>query len=176
PVREVLLGFSGVGPKVADCICLMGFGFGEVVPVDTHVWQIAKRDYGIKGLLDTKTLTPKHYEVVGKKFQEVFGDKAGWAHSVLFTADLKQFESRVTVTKSKKKTVIVKDDVKVVKMESEVVIEKEEKVEVGGKKRKVEVMSEIQVKDEVSVKKDAVPLDLLKRVKLDRRAKRKRVD
>ena len=39
-VREVLLGFTGVGPKVADCICLMGFGFLEVVPVDTHVWQV----------------------------------------------------------------------------------------------------------------------------------------
>ena len=45
-------------------------------------FQIAKRDYGIKGLPDTKTLTAKHYEVVGRKFREVFGEMAGWAHSV----------------------------------------------------------------------------------------------
>jgi N-glycosylase/DNA lyase len=43
--HEELLQLQGVGPKVADCVCLMGLGWGEAVPVDTHVWQIAQRDY-----------------------------------------------------------------------------------------------------------------------------------
>jgi N-glycosylase/DNA lyase len=34
--QEKLLGLQGVGPKVADCVCLMGLGWGEAVPVDTH--------------------------------------------------------------------------------------------------------------------------------------------
>ncbi len=34
--HEQLLQLQGVGPKVADCVCLMGLGWGEAVPVDTH--------------------------------------------------------------------------------------------------------------------------------------------
>jgi len=34
--HEALLELQGVGPKVADCVCLMGLGWGEAVPVDTH--------------------------------------------------------------------------------------------------------------------------------------------
>ena len=34
--HEQILELDGVGPKVADCVCLMGLGWGEAVPVDTH--------------------------------------------------------------------------------------------------------------------------------------------
>lgn len=34
--HEALLELQGVGPKVSDCVCLMGLGWGESVPVDTH--------------------------------------------------------------------------------------------------------------------------------------------
>lgn len=32
--HEKLLELQGVGPKVADCVCLMGLGWGESVPVE----------------------------------------------------------------------------------------------------------------------------------------------
>lgn len=46
--REALRQFVGVGPKVADCIALFGLAMDHVVPVDTHVWQIAVRDYQVR--------------------------------------------------------------------------------------------------------------------------------
>jgi N-glycosylase/DNA lyase len=79
--REALLRFSGVGPKVADCILLFGLGFGEVVPVDTHVYQIAVRDYGLKGSRDA-TVNRAMYAKVNDKLRGVWEDKAGWAHQV----------------------------------------------------------------------------------------------
>ncbi|RDA84204.1 hypothetical protein CP532_0275 [Ophiocordyceps camponoti-leonardi (nom. inval.)] len=88
--HTALLSLSGVGPKVADCVCLMGLGWGESVPVDTHVWQIAQRDYKF-GKTKSKTFSKVLYDAVGDHFRDIWGEYAGWAHSVLFTADLKPF-------------------------------------------------------------------------------------
>lgn len=91
--HEELLALTGVGPKVADCVCLMGLGWGESVPVDTHVWQIAQRDYKM-GKTKTKTFNKVMYDAVGDHFRSIWGSYAGWAHSVLFTADLKSFADK----------------------------------------------------------------------------------
>ena len=92
--HEELLTLQGVGPKVADCVCLMGLGWGEAVPVDTHVWQIAQRDYRF-GKGRHSSLTKATYDAVGDKFRSLWGKEAGWAHSVLFTADLRAFSERL---------------------------------------------------------------------------------
>ncbi|KAI8142827.1 DNA glycosylase [Fennellomyces sp. T-0311] len=104
--KEALMSLSGVGPKVADCVCLMSLDHPEAIPVDTHVWQIALRDYGFgkKG----KSLTAKLYDQVGDHFRNLFGEYSGWAHSVLFTADLRAFESRLRV--AKETNVVVKKE------------------------------------------------------------------
>ncbi|XP_064616017.1 N-glycosylase/DNA lyase-like [Liolophura sinensis] len=94
PYKETkteLMKLCGVGAKVADCVCLMSLDKAEAVPVDTHVWQIAARDYMPK-LKQAKSLTDKLYGEIGDHFRGLWGDYAGWAHSVLFTADLKQFK------------------------------------------------------------------------------------
>lgn len=44
--RAELLKIHGVGPKVADCICLFGLGHKEAFPRDTHVNDIISREYG----------------------------------------------------------------------------------------------------------------------------------
>lgn len=91
--HDELLMLTGVGPKVADCVCLMGLGWGESVPVDTHVWQIAQRDYRM-GKSKSKTFNKVMYDAVGDHFRSIWGKYAGWAHSVLFTADLRSFSDR----------------------------------------------------------------------------------
>lgn len=114
--HEKLLSLPGVGPKVADCVCLMGLGWGEAIPVDTHgndvpechilgstnglhmesVWQIAQRDYQF-GKGKHRSLTKATYDAIGDHFRSLWGKEAGWAHSVLFTADLRAFSSQVVI-------------------------------------------------------------------------------
>ena len=135
-----LLSLQGVGPKVADCVCLMGLGWGEAVPVDTHgkldhqtyyrdrlkliVWQIAQRDYSF-GKGKYRSLTSTTYNAIANHFRNLWGKEAGWAHSVLFAADLRalseQQKTKVEITEIKQETL----DEKL----GQVIIEKEVKLE-----------------------------------------------
>jgi N-glycosylase/DNA lyase len=92
-VHAALLDFPGVGPKVADCVCLMSLDQHEAIPVDTHVWQIAQRNYGFKGKGGTKTLSKQLYQAVGDHFRTLYQPYSGWAHSVLFAADLSSLQT-----------------------------------------------------------------------------------
>ena len=152
--RAALQELSGVGPKVADCVCLMGLGWGEAVPVDTHVWRIAVRDYGF-GHWRGKAMSGAIYDAVGMHFRELWGEEAGWAHSVLFTADLRAFEERAAGVVKDEEDVVVNAEEGEVKIEVKVkeeggVVVKEERAGVGNdksartpvKKIKVEVKEE----------------------------------
>lgn len=90
--RDALRALPGVGLKVADCVCLMSLDKSEAVPVDTHVWQISRRDYNCDAGSTQKTLTDKVYKDIGDFFRNLWGPYAGWAHSILFCADLKRFQ------------------------------------------------------------------------------------
>lgn len=80
--------------------CLMSLDHHEAIPVDTHVWQIALRNYGF-GKKQQKTLTSKVYDQVADHLRQIFGQYSGWAHSVLFTADLRSFADRLTEEEDK---------------------------------------------------------------------------
>ncbi|VVC24612.1 Helix-hairpin-helix motif,Helix-turn-helix, base-excision DNA repair, C-terminal,DNA glycosylase,HhH-GPD [Cinara cedri] len=89
--KELML-LPGVGPKVADCICLMSLDHLEAVPVDTHVFQIARENY-LPHLKKYKSVTQQVYNEIGDCFRKIFKKNAGWAHTVLFLDDLKTFKA-----------------------------------------------------------------------------------
>lgn len=86
-IKEELLAFDGIGPKVADCILLFGFNRFEVVPIDVHMWRIAKENYGAPHV---KNVSGKVYKQTAKRFVNKLGDHAGWAHSILYAASLRK--------------------------------------------------------------------------------------
>lgn len=67
-VHSDLVKIPGVGNKVADCVCLMSLDKLNAIPVDTHVFQMAKSYGFIKN--DTKnnsnSLSHTAYKVIGK--------------------------------------------------------------------------------------------------------------
>ncbi|ODQ48900.1 hypothetical protein PICMEDRAFT_18620, partial [Pichia membranifaciens NRRL Y-2026] len=79
---EFLRQFDGVGPKVADCVALMGCGRHDLVPVDTHVWNILKNSY-------KKEFNIWIYPFVKQFFRDFWGLKSGWAQAVVFAAEVK---------------------------------------------------------------------------------------
>ncbi|XP_076823848.1 N-glycosylase/DNA lyase-like [Clavelina lepadiformis] len=93
-----LIQLPGVGMKVADCICLMALNKSCAVPVDTHVRQIAVRDYGYN--IKAKSLTSKAYKDIGGFFRSMWGPYAGWAQAILFVADTKPLPSLYTLSKN----------------------------------------------------------------------------
>ncbi|KAL1854825.1 8-oxoguanine glycosylase ogg1 [Diaporthe australafricana] len=162
--HEQLLELTGVGPKVADCVCLMGLGWGEAVPVDTHVWQIAMRDYKFGGKSKNKTLTKALYDAVGDHFRGLWGSQAGWAHSVLFTADLRTFSDRL-VEKAPKEESSTADVV--VKVETKDDVAFVTPITTPARKRKTVVVAEtVKVEAEEKVKPEPAGTRRSKRRKI----------
>lgn len=74
-VRDFLISLTGIGPKVADCIMLFGFGRYDAFPIDVWVKRLMNRLYGIDES-DLKGM---------KAFaEENFGEYGGFAQQYLF--------------------------------------------------------------------------------------------
>ncbi len=80
--KAQLMELRGIGAKIADCVCLFALGKDEAVPVDTHIWAIAKEIFGLQ--IPTRTLTPATYETVSRLFVDRYGPYAGWAQEYLY--------------------------------------------------------------------------------------------
>lgn len=99
-----LVALTGIGPKVADCICLMSLSFLQAVPVDTHIIQIAK-NYLPDLPEKLKSMTLLNYRKIGNAFRDAYGDKAGWAQTVLFCKELVKFKDMEEDFNAKKKKI-----------------------------------------------------------------------
>lgn len=73
-LRKKLIALVGVGPKVADCILLFGFGRGDVFPVDTWIHQMYNRFYS----------TLENREKIRDNLVNEFGSLSGYAQQYLF--------------------------------------------------------------------------------------------
>lgn len=76
-LKRQLTTYRGVGDKVADCICLFGFGKTENFPVDVWIEKIYKEDFG-------GTLTDR--KQINRYFTSLFGEDSGYVQQVLFYA------------------------------------------------------------------------------------------
>lgn len=84
--REQLSTLTGVGLKIADCVCLFALDKDESVPVDTHVRQLAHRLFLPE--IDTKSMTVGLYYTIAQVFRDRYGNRAGWAQQFLYYEDL----------------------------------------------------------------------------------------
>ncbi|MCL6648902.1 MAG: hypothetical protein K6U89_11265 [Chloroflexi bacterium] len=82
--QRELAALPGIGPKIADCVCLYGLGFDEAVPIDSHLWAIARTLFG--PAIPTASLTPRTYRAVADLFRATFPAAPGWAQHYLFHA------------------------------------------------------------------------------------------
>lgn len=76
-LKKELLTYTGIGPKVADCISLFGFARRECFPVDTWIEKLYREDFG--GTL-------KDRNKINFYFCNLFGKDAGYMQQYLFYA------------------------------------------------------------------------------------------
>ena len=81
--KNRLMRYRGIGPKIADCVCLFSLDKPEAFPVDRHVGDALREHYG-------KKYTPgaKNVELL-EWAREYFGAHAGYAGQLLFYAQLR---------------------------------------------------------------------------------------
>jgi N-glycosylase/DNA lyase len=89
--RATLLDFSGVGPKVADCVLLFALEKLEAFPVDVWMRRVILGHYSghfpsefLKRISDGKSLTNSEYARLNLFGRDYFGEYAGYAQEYLY--------------------------------------------------------------------------------------------
>ena len=76
-LREKLLTYPGIGPKVADCILLFGFHRTDAFPVDTWLEKVYREDFGGR---------ERDRQKISAYFSKIFGEYGGYIQQYLFYA------------------------------------------------------------------------------------------
>ena len=74
--HERLQSFHGVGPKIADCVCLFALGRLRAVPIDTWTRKLIDRYY--------PEISTGSYATTAAGFRDRFGAHAGYAQTYLY--------------------------------------------------------------------------------------------
>ena len=89
--KKALASFSGVGPKVADCVLLFSLGRFEAFPVDIWVKRAILNHYAahfpeefIKRISCTGSFSNAQYEQLNAFGRSYFGEYAGYAQEYLY--------------------------------------------------------------------------------------------
>jgi N-glycosylase/DNA lyase len=89
--KKELMGFSGVGAKVADCVLLFSLGKSEAFPVDVWVKRVILKHYAkhfpevfIMRLSSQGSLSNAEYERLNAFGRNYFGEYAGYAQEYLY--------------------------------------------------------------------------------------------
>ena len=83
-VRGGLMSYEGIGPKIADCVCLFSLGMDEAFPVDRHIENGLKAHYGMSYTAGAKNARLMQWT------RDKFGSNAGYAGQLLFLEQLEK--------------------------------------------------------------------------------------
>ncbi len=91
--RARLMELAGVGPKLADCICLFGLHQDLAVPIDIHMWRAACLHEFPEWV--NSPLTEHKRAAVQVHFGKKYGDLSGLVHQAMFVNQLWKGRSQV---------------------------------------------------------------------------------
>ena len=86
-VRGGLMSYEGIGPKIADCVCLFSLGMDEAFPVDRHIENGLKKHYGKRYTAGAKNAGLMQW------VRDRFGKHAGYAGQLLFLEQLEKSDN-----------------------------------------------------------------------------------
>ncbi|MEM3396892.1 MAG: DNA glycosylase [Thermoplasmata archaeon] len=93
--RNALLEIKGVGPKVADCVCLFSLKHYMAFPIDVHIssW-FRKQNYmeleSVNAALNQKKMSDKIYRILSDFARKRFGIFAGYVQQYIFLNEIFQ--------------------------------------------------------------------------------------
>ena len=80
--KNRLMSYDGIGPKIADCVCLFSLEKPEAFPVDRHIAEALQEHYGRKYTSGAKNARLLEW------VRDHFGAHAGYAGQLLFYEQL----------------------------------------------------------------------------------------